>query len=509
MKQYRMFELSFSGPVLADHWAQPDLSAVFICEDEQVNVKGFYDGEGIYKVRFLPRKTGVWKWEVRGIVNASGEEICVPDETAHGMVKACKTHFVFEDGSKYIPVGTTIYALTHQTDAIVEQTFASLKAAPFNKVRMCVFPKDYDLIHGEPPFHPLHMQDGKPNASQPNISFWHRFESHLDRLEELGIQVDLILFHPYDCWGYSKMDQSDNMIYLDTVIRRLAARPNIWWSMANEYDVLSDWDLPKWYAIEAYIAENDPYGHLLSNHNCTAAYDFTRPNITHVCLQTRWVEKTADWVREYGKPVVLDEMCYEGNVPFVWGSITGMEMVHRFWTVCTNGGYGTHGDTFMDENSIIWWACGGTMKGESAPRIGFLKSILYGLPGPLEPRSQRGIWDLANTTDEEAAQKLTDFPGLACMVRGLHRMEPGLRQALITSETLAQGQCGDDAFLIYCGRYCPSQSQILLPTDHTYTIELIDAWNMTRQPVMTGVSGSVTVPLPSRECMAILATREH
>ena len=79
---------------------------------------------------------------------------------------------------------------------------------------------------------------------------------------------------------------------------------------------------------------------------------------------------------------------------------------------------------------------------------------------------------------------------------------------MITSETTAQGHCGDDVFLTYCGRYCPSQRQLQLPAEHTYKIELIDAWNMTRETVMTGVSGDVTVPLPSRECMAILATKE-
>ena len=509
MKQYRVFELTFSGPALQENWAQVDLTAVFSHEEETATVKGFYDGEGIYKIRFQPRKTGQWRWEVNGIVNASGEEVCEADETAHGIVRAKGIHFYHEDGTKYLPFGTTIYAMTHQKDEIIEQTFESLANAPFNKVRMCVFPKHYDLIKGEPPCHPYLMnKEGKPDVCKPNPEFWNRFEGHLDRMEALGIQVDLILFHPYDCWGYSAMSQEDNLVYLDTVIRRLSARPNIWWSMANEYDLMHGWKMEQWYEIEDFLTENDPYGHLLSNHNCTAAYDFNRPKITHACIQTRWIEKAGEWITEYGKPVVYDEICYEGNVPFYWGNITGKEMVHRFWTICCHGAYATHGDTFMDENQIIWWACGGKMKGESAPRIGFLKDILYSLPGPLSPLKQRSMGDLVNLTAEEEAEKIREYPPLEAMINGMKRMEPGMRQVLIYSEVLPLSHCGEDAYLTYYGRYCPYQERLRLPTEHTYRIEVIDAWNMTREVVMERVSGDVKVPLPSKECMAILATKE-
>ena len=506
MKQYRMFELTFSGAVLEDNWSQVDVTAVFSCGEESIALKGFYDGDGLYKVRFLPHTAGLWKWKVSGAVTASGEELCEANPEAHGIVKAEDTYFVHEDGTKYLPFGTTVYALTHQQDEIVEQTFATLAEAPFNKVRMCVFPKHYDLVQGEPPYHPYHMtENGKPDVRKPNIEFWHRFEGHLDRLEELGIQVDLILFHPYDCWGYSSMSQEDNLVYLDTVIRRLAARPNIWWSLANEYDLMTGWNLENWYEIEEFVARNDPYGHLLSNHNCTAAYDFTRQNITHACLQTRWIENAGNWIRQYGKPVVYDEISYEGNLTFMWGNISGLEMTHRFWTICANGAYATHGDTFMDENNIIWWACGGKLKGVSAPRIGFLKDILYSLPGALEPWPRKFIGDLVQFTDEELEEKAKKFPGMAVMVRGLKRMDPGMLHTLINSEIIASGHCGEDAYLTYYGRFCPYQGEMHLPKDKTYRVEVIDTWNMTREVVLENASGYTEVPLPSKEYVAVLA----
>ena len=509
MKQYKMFELTLAGPEPQGSWTQVDVSAVFTCGETSVHVKGFYDGNGTYKVRFLPRQTGLWKWEVSGVVSASGEEECVADAAYHGLVKTERTHFVHEDGAKYLPFGTTVYALTHQPDDLVEQTMATLKEAPFNKVRMCVFPKHYDLIKNEPPCHPFALVDGKPDVHQPDIHCWNRFEGYLDQLEELGIQVDLILFHPYDRWDYSTMSMEENLVYLDYVLRRLAARPNIWWSLANEFDLMTARNEEDWYAIEEYIAANDVYGHLLSNHNCTYLYDFNRENVTHCCVQTPWVERATTWLREYGKPFMYDEMCYEGNLSFNWGNISGREMTHRFWAVCTAGAYGTHGETFMSDEGIIWWATGGVLVGESIERIRFLKDLLYSLPGVLGPIPQHGgMAALAKATSEQLEMVKKMYPGLINMIQGMRRMEPALRAAMENKDATIKGCCGQDVFLTYYGHTCPYQGILELPQEGKYNVEVIDAWNMTRTVVQTGVNGKVEIPLPSRECMAILAIRE-
>ena len=52
-----------------------------------------------------------------------------------------------------------------------------------------------------------------------------------------------------------------------TLLRRLSAYPFIWWSLANEYDLMFNRTMEDWYEIEEFVAANDCYGHLLSNHN--------------------------------------------------------------------------------------------------------------------------------------------------------------------------------------------------------------------------------------------------
>ena len=192
MKQYETFELRFGGEVLPDAWAQIDLTATFSCAQESLTVKGFYDGEsdgrGVYVVRFLPQYAGVYRYQVRGAVTAEGEIVCeASSPEAHGIVRAVGTHFAFADGAPYIPFGTTVYALISQDDALVEQTLQSLAAAPFNKLRLCVFPKDYDYNHNEPPLYAFaRREDGSWDTSRPSIAFYQRLERILRRMAVAG-----------------------------------------------------------------------------------------------------------------------------------------------------------------------------------------------------------------------------------------------------------------------------------------------------------------------------------
>lgn len=45
----------------------------------------------------------------------------------HGMVKAVGTHFEYEDGTHFYPFGTTVYALAHQEDNLIDQDTAYVK----------------------------------------------------------------------------------------------------------------------------------------------------------------------------------------------------------------------------------------------------------------------------------------------------------------------------------------------------------------------------------------------
>ena len=86
----------------------------------------------------------------------------------------------------------------------------------------------------------------------------------------------------------------------------------------------------------------------------------------------------------YQKPLLFDEMRYEGDVSSSWGSLTAKEMTSYFWKAGLSGVYGTHGDTYKNdsdiETEVRWWAKGGTLMGESPERIAFFKKIMEEAP---------------------------------------------------------------------------------------------------------------------------------
>ena len=56
----------------------------------------------------------------------------------------------------------------------------------------------------------------------------------------------------------------------------------------------------------------------------------------------------------YNKPIVNDEINYEGNVPSRWGQLSGEEMTRRFWIAYIGGSYATHGEALVNDEGIDW-----------------------------------------------------------------------------------------------------------------------------------------------------------
>lgn len=503
MRQYEMYEMTFHGDGPEGSEALADIRAEFAKDGKVTEVKGFYKGDGVYAVRFCPEEPGNWQWRVTGAVTAEGTEICTAAEAGrHGIVHADGTHFRHADGSWHYPFGTTVYALLHQEDSLIDETMETLKGAPFNKIRVCVFPKHYDYNHNDPEYYAFEQTGGEWDVNRPCYAFWDRIEARIRQLDELGIQCDLILFHPYDKWGFSTLTREKALIYLDYAVRRLAAFPNIWWSLANEYDLMA-YKREDWECFAHFIRENDPFGHLLSNHHMVKPWDFSNPDTTHICVQLRDVDAVKGTIAQYRKPMMVDECRYEGNIPEQWGNISGFEMVNRFWKVCMQGAYCTHGETFLNEEELLWWSKGGRLRGESPERIAFLREIIEALPGPLEyagnVMSVEEVRALkANPPEEFAKSPL--FQSMICLddetVAGLASMEGEFC-----------GRCGDEVIIKYFERQCTKIGKLDLPEEGRYDVEVIDVWEMTRRPALEGVCGHVEVPLPGKEGMAVMARK--
>lgn len=511
MKQYEMFELKFHGSPPEDSQVTVDMTVEFMLNGSKRNIKGFYAGDGVYKVRYYPQMSGNCSWKVISKVTfqgeTQGEEKCLPaGKRKHGMVRADGLHFKYEDGVRYQPFGTTVYALVHQDESLINQTMQTLKSAPFNKIRFCVFPKSYDFNHNEPQYFAFEKTDGKWDVNRPCFPFWDALEKRINELMEMGIEGDLILFHGYDRWGFSEFSREEGLIYLDYLLRRLSAFPNLWWSLANEYEILTGFEKQWWYDFAEFIHSNDPYGHLLSNHNFLKLWDFADSSVTHCSIQDSNVIRVPELQEKYEKPVIFDECCYEGNIIHQWGNLSGFEMTNRFWTTVVMGGYCTHGETFMSSDDILWWSKGGVLHGKSPERIAFLRSIMEELPGDLDYCKS-----LLESAYDNKGISLPENPHMETVfnmiVKELDEVSDVRRQDHLDKERMILGHCKEDAYIRYMGRQCAGEVELQLPKTGNYDVEVIDVWEMTRTSVMSEVNGNVRVALPGKEGIAVLARR--
>ena len=496
VEKWDYFELALKATVSGNPFLDVTLEADFTHNHRHVHVTGFYDGGDVYKIRFMPDMEGSWRFVTHSNLSALDDqrgsfECTPPAKTNHGPVRVIDhSHFAYADGTPYHPIGTTCYVWNLQGDELEEQTLATLRDAPFNKMRMCVFPKRYLFNFNEPPCYPFEGEVKRPwdpanlenRRTPPPVDFWDftRFNPeyfrHLEKrildLRELGIEADLILFHPYDAsaWGFDELPAEVNDRYLKYLAARLSAFRNLWWSFANEYDFLTGRTLADWDHYFQLIQNCDPYNHLRSIHNCAGFYDHGKPWVTHCSIQHHDLLQVPRWLQQYGKPVIVDECGYEGDIHMNWGDLSAEEMIHRFWLGFAAGGYVGHGETYVNEAEILWWSKGGTRIGESQPRIAFLRKIIEAVPAPgLFPASRNTAWIMPG--------------GPANLPAASHN--------------------GTDYYLCYFGMHQPRCRYFALPQDSTYRIDIIDTWNMTVERVEDAASGQVRVELPRRKYLAI------
>lgn len=468
---YERVELAFDGPDDGNPYVDVALAAIVTTPDgRSVTVAGFHAGGARYTIRYSPEVEGEYTFVVSSnamaLDGATGRfQVAPPAVGAHGPVRVDGLHFRHHDGTPFHPVGTTAYAWIFQDEERRSRTLSTLARTGFNKLRMCLTPKWFAYNEQEPLIAPfLRGEDGGYDFSRPDPEFWNLLDEHIDELECLGIQADLIFFHPYDAWGFGDMGPEADARYVAYAVARLAAHANVWWSLSNEFDVLLTKDVGDWERLGELVQAIDPSGHLRSIHHCLTPYDHSRPWVTHASLQTPDVERVTEWRAAWGKPVVIDECSYEGDLQFVWGNIDAPEMVRRHGEAATRGGYAAHGETYFDEGGEIWWSTGGVLRGTSAERLGFLRRILDETPdGGREPLGRGDAYPTVG------------IPG--------------------------------EFSLSYFGVSCPSKHLLLLDPEGTWTVDVIDTWGMSVEEAAVDVSGRVLITLPAERYYAVRAPR--
>ena len=493
VERWGVLEITLTGPHVANPFTDVSISAVFAHGERRIEAPGFYDGDGLWRVRFSPDQEGDWTWATRSDAaeldgRAGAFHVTPPGAGNHGPVGVIDTfHFAHADGTPYRQLGTTAYGWTHQSEARRRLTLETLAASPFNKIRMLVFPNSH--IPNEPvfPFEKAGPGAAVWDLTRFNPAFFQRLDRQVAALMTLGVQADVILFHPYDdgAWNFDRLPAEADDRYVRYVVARLAAYRNVWWSVANEFDILEDKTDADWDRLFQVVRDSDPHARLRSIHNWRRIYDNGKPWVTHASIQNGSAvldDARAVIYRDvWYKPVVFDEVRYEGTMEDRWGNLTGQEMTRAFWEGLIAGTYVGHSETTPNSEEGFWLVVGGTLVGESPPRLAFFRRVMDEAPAP-----------------------------------GYEPIDKWWEQHL-------GGKAGQ-LYLRYFGEDAPTQWEVNLPRDELeggerFEVDVIDTWNMTID-TLPGVFAMArkdryffhdparpTVSLPGRPWMAVRVRR--
>ena len=233
VERWSVFEWSGKGKTAGNPFTDYEIFGLFRGPAGEKKVSGFYDGDGVYRVRFMPEMEGEYTFEIFGSFSdeiQKGAFVCTPAADGnHGPVRARGFHFEYDDGTAYYPLGTTCYVWNLQKEELRNATLAELKKGYFNKIRFCVWPKHYLYNLHEPVTYPYEgtpvklnwVNDGgyPPMGNLPgndwdftrfNPEHFRGVEKCIAQLGEIGVEADLIVMHPYDRWGFSCMTKEQD-----------------------------------------------------------------------------------------------------------------------------------------------------------------------------------------------------------------------------------------------------------------------------------------------------------
>jgi hypothetical protein len=337
-------------------------------EGQVVRIPGFYDGDGVWKIRFSPTSLGRWEYEVRApLVDsdpiATGTLDCVPAVRSRpGMVGISGSHplhFQHEDGSFHFMNAYEcdwIWALDlgrpdmSRTEALLDQ----IASHRFNTILVNVYAHDTNWRSGttsETDYGPPAMfawlgTNDAPDHSQLNVEFFRHWDRLMALMEERSIVAHLFLkvYNKAVSWPQRRSAEDD--LYFEYVVARYQAYWNVIWDFSKESFNEPD----KAYLANriALIRSRDAYGHLVTTHDdhqfaCDPQFG-NQIDFYTAQQHLDFYESAVNAQYRYRKPYFNSEFGYEhgpaGLDDYTYAvRQTPEEFVWRAWEIAMAGAY--------------------------------------------------------------------------------------------------------------------------------------------------------------------------
>lgn len=347
-----VYEIALTAsPNCADPWFGVDLQVIFTRPDEsEVEVDGFYDGEGVFRARAYCDAVGIWSWRaVSGDVGLHGQSgsFTVGDSSLKGKLRKHPDdpyQFAYDSGEWFLHIGDTGYRYVADIEPEWQAYIDQAAVTGMTKIRtwFCQGRGDVQIL----------FDDDRRGL---NLPYWQEIDRRMSYALEHHPQVIFKLI-PYgeDTEEIIRYGQGDSAARL--IARYAQARfssfPNVTWCISNDREISRDGALKgrmvPWETIDRMgrdMAAREPWGSLLTNHQSRfTGYDFVDAEWSDIVTLEDLDQVAGELLLEYrgrgDDPVVNDEDRYE-----TYRNPVHIRYFYRrlMWASLLSGGHATYG----------------------------------------------------------------------------------------------------------------------------------------------------------------------
>lgn len=331
---WRVVELAFNTQAT---YSNPFTDVTVSCQfigpaGERLIISGFYDGNGVWRVRFAPTAVGAWSYQtastnptdhglhsISGQLNITAGVSTIPFYVHGGFLRVSSTRrfLTYTDGTPFFWLGDTWWSvpsplLPMDTDPGFRTLVEKRKQQQFSVVQMAFQGPDWGA-----------MVDSA-RARMLDVAFWQNADRYFAYLNENGLVAAVTL-----CFGgqlkENDLSLDDWKFLWSYVISRYGAFA-VLWIATGEYNVYNVPDLvEEALALGQFIKATDPYKRAMSVHPWWYGEDqrqaWNQPWYDFVMIQGGHLAPpavptadvyTAAYALTPPKPVLQAECDYEG-----------------------------------------------------------------------------------------------------------------------------------------------------------------------------------------------------
>ena len=374
--RWQVHDFAFTDRSEVNNPFEVSFAAELTCSNTtRLMLPGFYDGNGTWKIRFSPTAAGIWQLVTHSSIPAlDGRRLqfdCRPNTslTVHGALQIDPQHpchFVFEDGTRFFPLGYEcdwLWALdaTNSRLPTVNRFLDKLAANGFNYILLNAYAHDTSWRkgktgqddYGPPPLCAWEGTNQQPDHRRFNLAYWQHFDRVMSALNDRGLIAHLMIKVYNKMVNWPPNGSAEDDLYFRWLVARYCAYPNLHWDFSKESN--NEKDLAYKLGRLKFLRDNDPYHRPITTHTDLPAYNRGAYNdvLDYRCDQvhSKWHAAMLNHRRQHTWPVLNVEFGYEHGPQGLQDKTyrvaqSAEEVCRRAWELCLAGGYGAYYYTY-------------------------------------------------------------------------------------------------------------------------------------------------------------------